>query len=182
MYIFALQLNGCMKNHYEIIDDSVKVYSNGQYKERFFFIDKEDLPLIADHSWRVYVRKDGYTRVETSLNTGGKIIHFSVAMHLLGKWIDHIDNDPTNNRRSNLRPATVMQNSQNAPKHRKKCSSVYKGVCFHKRKKLWMTLICANKKSYFVGYYRTEIEAAIAYNQKAKELHGDFAFLNKIPV
>jgi len=38
-----------------------------------------------------------------------------------------------------------------------------------------------DNKQFYVGSFNDEVEAALAYNEKAKELHGEFAFLNKIP-
>ena len=35
-----------------------------------------------------------------------------------------------------------------------------------------------DKKRYHLGYFKTEEEAAKAYNEKAKELHQNFAILN----
>lgn len=150
-----------------------------------FFVDESDLKNISMHSWRIYPTNRNYFRVETSVSIGNnRNSHFTLCRFLLnptgGYYVDHKDCDPLNNRRDNLRLSLPIENSHNAPKTRFKTSSIYKGVCWHKRKKLWMTLISCNRKSHFVGYFHSEIDAALAYNQKAKELHGDFAYLNKI--
>jgi len=172
-----------MKNHYEINGETVKVFSNGRYKERFFFIDVTDLEVISDYSWRVYKTKSGYFRVETSVVKKGKTYHFSLARFLLNfpenHYADHEDRDPLNNRRRNIRIATPLQNSHNASKHKEKTTSKYKGVCYHKLKNLWFAYINHNKQRFNLGYFKSEIEAATAYDLKAKELHNDFAVINK---
>lgn len=172
-----------MKNHYEVIGDSVKVYSNGKNKHLYFFIDVADLKLIASYSWRVYVdNKKGYMRVETSVTENNKTTHFMLARFLMnfpkGKFSDHKDCDSLNNRRSNLRLATQKENSRNAPKTIRKTHSKFRGVSWHKRKNKWIATCAINTKNKFLGYFSTEIDAAKAYDKTAKELHGEFAKTN----
>lgn len=61
-------------------------------------------------------------------------------------------------------------------------TSKFKGVSYYKGNSTnrWIAYISKNKKKHHLGYFPTEIEAAKAYNEKAKELHGEFAKLNKI--
>ena len=51
----------------------------------------------------------------------------------------------------------------------KKQSSIYRGVMFCKQRKLWKATIVINKKQYYLGTFDTDIEAAIAYNNRAME-------------
>lgn len=60
-----------------------------------------------------------------------------------------------------------------------KRSSKYIGVCYSKNDKKWIAQICHNYHRTRIGSFDTEIEAVIAYNQKAIELKGDKAKLNK---
>lgn len=61
-------------------------------------------------------------------------------------------------------------------------TSRYKGVSFAKDKKLkkWNARINYDGLSKHIGYYLTEDEAAIAYNEAAKELLGEHAYLNEV--
>lgn len=95
------------------------------------------------------------------------------------KQIDHINHDKTDNNINNLRWCTIQQNHQNMPKG-KKTSSKYKGVTFVKSSNRWIASGCYMRKVFYWGSYKTEKEAAEAYNRKAKELFGEFAFLNEI--
>ena len=59
-------------------------------------------------------------------------------------------------------------------------SSKFKGVSYVKRSGKWRARVNKEGKEHTAGTYDTEIEAAIAYNIKAKELYGEFANINKI--
>lgn len=102
----------------------------------------------------------------------------------LPKIIDHINNDKTDDRIENLRPANQMQNCQNRKKHNhyrgKKCSSKYKGVSWKKSHKKWAAYISVNGKRLHLGLFENEALAASAYNCAAIKYFGDFANINKI--
>ncbi len=93
-----------------------------------------------------------------------------------GMFVDHIDGNSQNNRRSNLRICTPAQNLQN--QRPKGGTSRYKGVYFHKKDNKWMAKIGFNGKNTYLGLFEDEILAARAYDKKAKELFGEFAYLN----
>ena len=118
----------------------------------------------------------GYELV--SMRPKGQYIHRLVAK----EWcpnpenkpcVDHIDGNTQNNNISNLRWATVAENTRNVSKHRNSTSK-YKGVskCGNK----WLVHI----RNQHVGLFNDEKEAAIAYNNHAKEHFGVFAKLNHI--
>lgn len=88
--------------------------------------------------------------------------------------VDHVDQDKTNNLISNLRLATKSQNEANT-KIRCTNTSGYKGVTkFDTR---WRAKIDFNKQQIHIGIFDTKEKAAEAYNQKALELFGDFAYI-----
>ena len=62
--------------------------------------------------------------------------------------------------------------------------SIYKGVSYmdnsQKRVKRWLAYIDKDKKRKYLGYFHTQEEAALAYNQAAVENFGEFARLNEI--
>lgn len=89
--------------------------------------------------------------------------------------VDHINCNTLDNRRSNLRFATRAENARNV-KPRGKLK--YKGVRLQGGK--WYARISLNKKVFELGAYKTITEAARAYNEAAKRLHGEFAWLNPI--
>ncbi len=95
-----------------------------------------------------------------------------------GYIVDHIDGDPLNNQRSNLRLATISQNNRNVRKRKTPSSSGYKGVSKTKKQTKWYASIKFNKKSYNLGLYDLEEDAAKAYDKKALEFFGEFANIN----
>ncbi len=63
-------------------------------------------------------------------------------------------------------------------KKRKGTYSKYKGLTYRPRKKVFEVRICKDKKTYYLGKFENEKKAAMAYNIKAKELYGEFAYQN----
>ena len=122
-------------------------------------------------------RKGGYVKI--TYNNKNYAAHRLAWFFIFGSfpnsYIDHIDNDPENNKLSNLRIATNAQNQQNA-KTRKDSKSGYKGVFFSKRRNKWMARI---RLSRFVqkdiGLYDNPEAAHIAYCEAAKLYFGEYA-------
>jgi len=92
--------------------------------------------------------------------------------------VDHINHDGMDNRSANLRAATHSQNMCHRKKHSAATYSKYKGVHWHKNHKKWLARITFEKKTIHLGYFRSETEAARAYDRAAMKYHGEFASLN----
>jgi hypothetical protein len=118
-------------------------------------------------------------------------IHRIIMERVLGRplkrieYVDHINTDPLDNRRENLRVASAMQNQAN--RYGGFGRVEYKGVYYDKshRGKKWkaqMSLIGLDSKSLrlHLGWFDTAEEAALEYNKIAKEWYGEFARLNII--
>lgn len=97
--------------------------------------------------------------------------------------IDHINRNPLDNRLINLRVATYAQNSQNRDPSMNKLSK-FMGVTPDRRNEereiKWIAKISIEKTTTHIGSYKTEIEAAVAYNIKAREIYGPNAYTNNI--
>jgi hypothetical protein len=91
------------------------------------------------------------------------------------EYVDHIDGNTLNNQRSNLRIVNRFQNGMNQGKHKNNTSG-YKGV--NSNGFNYMARIRVNGERIYIGTYSTVEEAGRAYDNKAKELHGEFAKLN----
>jgi hypothetical protein len=90
-----------------------------------------------------------------------------------GLVVDHVDTDRLNNAITNLRLATVRQNTRNSKKH-KTLTSVYKGVYWSAGHNAWRACIKVEGHTKVLGRFDTEIAAYAAYCIAAKDLHGEF--------
>ena len=146
---------------------------------KFAIVDAADYEWLSQYKWFVKKRKN--TSYAESKKKGK-----TVKMHRLitgappHLFVDHIDNNGLNNRRSNLRLCTQQQNIYNQ-RPRQGFTSRYKGVCRYKKTKKYRSAIKTNGKSLSLGYFDDEIAAAIAYDKAAKELFKEFAYLNFPP-
>jgi hypothetical protein len=132
-------------------------------------------PKIQVGSRVGYLHHRGYRNLEID----GK--HYSehrlAWFYMTGKWpkdqIDHINGNRSDNRFENLREATNGQNRANS-----KTSNAFglKGISFKKKLKKtpWQATIRHNRKTIYIGCFRTPEEAHAAYTKKAAELHGEF--------
>lgn len=89
------------------------------------------------------------------------------------KIVDHINNNPLDNRVDNLQLVSQRFNSH---KDQSNYLTKSKGVNFIKRintNKPYRATININGKQTHLGYFKTEIEASNAYNNKIKEIEND---------
>jgi hypothetical protein len=155
-------------------------------KGKYAIVDTADYEWLNQWRWRPRFR-DGVWYAMRQKRNNEIMSPFYISMHrqilnpVATKVIDHINHDGLDNRRSNLRICTPAENSRNRIKQKRKASSKYKGV-WKSRGKYWRASIQYNRKCIpiYLGHLPTEEQAALAYNEKAIELFGEFAHLNII--
>ena len=142
-------------------------------------VDDEDFEELSKYKWQY---AGGYA-VRAISRAFGKLpltrIHVQIIGKIDGLEIDHINGDKLDNRRENLRHVTVSQNQYNRKPNRAG-SSQYKGVSWYRAGKKWHSSIKTGGKTFHLGYYDIERDAAAAYNKSASELFGEYARLNNI--
>lgn len=151
-------------------------------------IDKEDASLFDRYTWTGSDNGNGilYVHRRTRKSEGGKprkiYLHTFLANPPTGKVVDHINGDTLDNQRSNLRAVTRGQNNMNRGANRthrgKSTTSLYKGVSWDKRRNRWVSSIGHNYKRIYLGCFDLAEDAARAYDAKAKELYGEYAYQN----
>jgi hypothetical protein len=146
---------------------------------KFAIVDADDYYQLSKFRWSAI--PGGKTFYAAGSHGGKRIQMHRMIMDAPGHLVvDHIDHNGLNNCRSNLRLCTAAQNCCNKSIYI--CgASKYKGVYWYKDRKKWSAKIKFNHKLYNLGYFADEITAAKAYDEKAKELHGEFACLNFPP-
>lgn len=111
------------------------------------------------------------------------VLHRVIMERIIGRSltkaeeVDHIDRNPLNNRRSNLRIATHAENLRNRGKNRNNTSG-YKGVTWDKGEGKWSASITVNYKRVHLGRYSNPEDAYAAYCKAVKEYHGEFSCLD----
>ena len=89
------------------------------------------------------------------------------------EFIDHINQDPSDNRIENLRQVDKFQNSrhQKLPKNN---TSGFFGVSWYPSTQKWVCRICVNSKQIPIGYFTDIKDAVLAYNEACNKYHGEF--------
>jgi hypothetical protein len=98
-----------------------------------------------------------------------------------GQEVDHISHDTLDNRRANLRICNHQENCSNLLARKNKKTSTYKGVYYEQDRDKWVTRVYCKGHKRFFQRFDTEIEAALAYNEQAARLFGEYAYLNPMP-
>jgi hypothetical protein len=145
----------------------------------FALVDEADFADVSRWNWcAMQTRGVWYAiRGRTPNDAGGKTAPVLLHRYLLGEPaedVDHRDRDGLNNRRENLRKATSTQNSMNTMS--RSGSSRFKGVSWSRNH--WRAAMRLNYKTIHLGRFDTEEEAARAYDEAARRLHGEFARVN----
>jgi len=138
-------------------------------------ISAECFEKVWPYTW--CVEGTGYVMSRTS----GRAVklHRLIMNARKGEYVDHIDGDRLNNTLENLRICRKQQNEFNQ-KIRRDNSTGYKGVSFFKARGKYRAYINKDRKRYELGLFEKKEDAALAYNEKAIELFGEFARLNEI--
>ena len=155
-------------------DCHINLYDKTGNKITFAIVDRDDYEIVNPYKFDYPGRK--YVRIPKGSKEGFYFLHQLIMGR---KWVDHKDGDSLNNRRSNLRLCNNQQNQFNSKKQ-KGTFSKYKGVSMTNRPKSYRSSICIDGKNKSLGYFYTEEEAALSYNEAAIKYFGVFARLNSI--
>jgi len=127
-----------------------------------------------------FKNNQGYFNVNLCKNGIKKefLVHRLVALAFIENpenklCVDHRDGNKTNNNLTNLRWATLSENSRNRKIDITNTSGT-KGVSFYKRNNKWRTQIRINEKNIHLGYFETIEDAIEARQTKALEIFGEF--------
>lgn len=148
-------------------------------------VDEADFHFASRYRWHAVPSRnaDRWYAVRNTTSSEGPCSKEPLHRALLGVTpayhVDHRNRDGLDNRRANLRPATREQNARNQREARG--SSRFKGVWRQMTcsgKTLWRSNIRANGKTLHLGSFKSEREAALAYDAAARKYHREFACTN----
>jgi len=149
----------------------VSIWSKG--KKLKVKYDACDAKLIKSMRWHIHFA-GGYAATNRARKTF--LMHRLILNAPPTSHIDHINGDPLDNRRSNLRFCNRSENICNR-KLNKNNTTGCKGV--YRRKKGWSVTIQKANIQIHIGHYTTKHDAMIAYDAAAVALHKQFARLNR---
>ena len=162
----------------ELTNGGVALIDDADYDREFECDVKGHALTIVPSRRNWHLRGSGkWMYAATTFRRSGH--HLVVTLHRLiagakqGQSVDHVNGDRMDNRRENLRICTSRQNSRNMNSFRG--ASRFKGVYLSNGR--WRSQIQAGRKIP-LGAFPTELEAALAYDAAAIDLHGEFARIN----
>lgn len=134
-------------------------------------IDKEDMHRVSFHKWHI---TKGYACSSKAGELKGMYLHCFIMGGEKGDLFDHIDRNSLDNRKINLRPCTVQQNSMNQGLSKRNTSGII-GISYSKRDNLWRASlhfkdVCVLRKS-----FKSELDAIKARLEVEKKYFGEFA-------
>lgn len=142
-------------------------------------IDFEDIEKVRTFKWGLggyckrYVCRKGKRTSE-----GRPTVYLHREVLPTKSTVDHIDGNPLNNCRENLRAATAHEQSVAFQRKRENTSSRFRGVMRVKFSERWEAFIKIGKKTTYLGRHPDEITAAKVRDAAAKALFGPRAALN----
>lgn len=153
-------------------------------KRGIILYDKVDHKIVSKHKWYIGRKKTGYTWVYTFVSDPSVfngVRQLKLGTLLLkpkeGFLVDHINGNPLDCRRKNIRIVTYLQNAQNKARGAN-AKSKYKGIGWDKANKKWRVEITCDKKRINIGRFESELFAAYMYNVSATKFFGEYARLN----
>lgn len=144
-------------NKYDLSGDYGIGWTSNTNKE--FYFDLEDYDKIKDYCWFERIKSTTYHYLTSKDSVSNK----QVKMHqILGfEGYDHIDRNPLNNRKENLRKATKSENARNCRRPKNNTSGII-GVSWAKKDKKWRSYITVDNKMISLGYFDNKIDAIIS--------------------
>ncbi len=150
---------------------------------KYATVDDEDYDWLMQWKWYANFDYHNWYAVRKGTKEKGKKrpmirMHRVIMGAQAGQEIDHENGDGLDNQKHNLRFCTHPQNNYNRANFHH--TSKYKGVSWKTAKGKWYVAIRHKGKHIFIGMYVDEDEAGRAYDEKAKELFGEFARPNNV--
>lgn len=141
-------------------------------QNKISLVDDEDYEWLDERKWCAACHKEKNIKYYYAVSNG--IIMHRLILGLTNKavLVDHRNHNTLDNRKLNLRICSKAENGFN----RHSYLNEFKGV--KKVKNKFVARIIYNGKYIHLGTFDFEIDAALAYDEVAKQLFGEYAYLN----
>lgn len=143
-------------------------------------VDEQDFEQLSQYRWHL-ARSGKNTYARTRIEGKHTQMHRLILPSPTDMVIDHVNGNGLDNRRANLRLATQRQNNAHRVRGKENAASKYIGVYLGRDGKSWRAQIVVNDNLIYLGLFRTQRDAATAYNKASLAYNGEFAALNNIP-
>ncbi len=147
----------------------------GLTKGAVAFFSPDRVGDVWPHRWHFARSSSGYARTTDKL--GKNVFMHRMLVSGEGEVVDHINRDGLDNRSENLRACSQRQNLQNSKKNPSR--SIFKGIAVHRGGTV-TACIRVDGKTRHLGTFASELDAAVAYDDAALRLYGEFALTNKM--
>jgi len=158
----------------------IVIYNKKEQEITRAIIDIDDVEIVSKYKW--YLKDGKYIR--THINTNGKDYKTGIHRILMNVVenknvvIDHIDRNPLNNKRENLRITTQAKNSINKSIQSNNTSGVT-GVVWNSANRNWNAQIKLNRKNINLGVYKNFDDAVKARQDGELKYFGEFNPINR---
>lgn len=129
----------------------------------FALVDDEDYDYLSQ--WRWHLHSAGYAA--RSIKPGGRrvtiLMHREIMQPPATLYIDHLNHDPLDNRRSNLRIVDNRVNQRNRGRIQRNNTSGVTGVSWHSIAKKWIAQSKHHQRRVYLGLFERIDDAAAAY-------------------
>lgn len=156
-------------------DDSIRYIPLTRGK--FAIVDAADYEWLSKYKWLATGNEKRGFYAGRRVGQGMLLMHRAIMQPPPGMVVDHIGGNGLDQRRANLRVCSQRHNSRNRRPSRW-TSSRFKGVYFCRATGKWVATIGFEGRSIHLGSFDDEVAAARAYDRKARELFGEYAYLN----
>lgn len=174
LYGVGIKAKSKKVNEYIEHDDYIEIILTQDQSTK---ISKDDFDKVRTYKWYALKRRKGYWACAHSLLPDGTKKNISLHRFLLepdeDHVVDHINMDPLDNRRENIRIATRSQNQMNR-RVSSNSTTGYKGVSVDSRSGKFRAAISINRKPIHLGLFPTAEEAAEAYAEASRKYHGEY--------
>lgn len=134
-----------------------------------FLCDPEDWERLKKFTW--FKTRQGYVRSDTGV--GYVLFHTQIVLKEKGTDIDHINGNPLDNRKINLRVCSHRENCMNQKKCKTNTSGV-PGVSWYQATGKWKVQIVVKNKRIHLGYFNDLEDAARCRREAEEKYFGTF--------